>query len=45
MTCQFQFPDHLTILATFFLEREPESIIRRLTIKDIQGRVLKDIEQ
>ena len=45
MTCQFTFPDTLTISDTFFLERGPESIIRRFTIKDIQGRILEDIDQ
>jgi hypothetical protein len=29
----------------FHFERGPESIIRRLQIKDIQGRVLEDIDQ
>ena len=45
MTLQFSFPDFLTASDTFFLERGPESIIRRFTIKDIQGRVLEDIDQ
>ena len=45
MTCQFTFPDTLSVSDTFFLERGPESIIRRFTIKDIQGRILKDIDQ
>ena len=40
MTCEFDFPsDLLTPSDTFFLERGPESLIRRFTIKDIQGRV------
>lgn len=30
---------------SFFFERGPESIIRRLTITDIQGRILEDIDQ
>ena len=29
----------------FFFERGPESIIRRLQVKDIQGRLLEDIDQ
>ena len=30
MTLQFQFPDFLNVSDTFFLERGPESIIRRV---------------
>ena len=44
MTCKFEFPSDLTPSDTFFLERGPESLIRRFTIKDIQGRVLEDID-
>jgi len=29
---------------TFFFERGPESLIRRFQIKDIQGRVLEDLD-
>ena len=42
-TLKFNFPA-LMPSDSFFLERGPESIIRRFTIKDIQGRVLEDID-
>lgn len=45
MTVEFLFPPTVTTSDTFFLERGPESLIRRFTIKDIQGRVLEDIDQ
>ena len=42
---KFDFPTFIKPSEMFFLERGPESIIRRFTIKDIQGRVLEDIDQ
>ena len=45
MMCQFKFPTFITPLDTFFLERGPESNIQRFTTKDIQARVLEDIDQ
>ena len=45
MTVEFVFPTSVCPSDTFFLERGPESLIRRFTIKDIQGRVLEDIDQ
>ena len=45
MMLQFSFPNTLTASDSFFLERGPESIIRRFIIKDIQGRILEDIDQ
>ena len=50
-TCKFKMQFLLTVPAsifpcdTFFFERGPESIIRRLQVKDIQGRLLEDIDQ
>ena len=43
-TLKFTFPETLTPSDAFFLERGPESIFRRFTIKDIQERVLEDID-
>ena len=45
MTCRFEFSSIITASDTFFLERGPESLIRRFTINDIQGHVLEDINQ
>ena len=50
-TCKFKMQFILTVPAAiqpcdcFFFERGPESIIRRLQVKDIQGRLLEDIDQ
>ena len=41
---KFTFPDTLFLSDSFFLERGPESIFRQFTIKDIQGRVIEDID-
>ena len=45
MTCQLEFPSIISASDTFVLECGPESLIRRFTIKDIQGCVLEDIDQ
>ena len=39
------WPRALAPYHCFFFERGPESIIRRLQIKDTQGRMLEDIDQ
>jgi len=45
MTFTITFPTTTHEFDAFRFERGPESIIRRLQIKDIQGRVLEDIDQ
>jgi hypothetical protein len=45
MTFTMTWPTELSkSVHTFFFERGPESIIRRFQIRDIQGRVLEDID-
>ena len=45
MTFSLNLPSTISVSDSFLFERGPESIIRRFQIKDIQGRVLEDIDQ